>query len=146
MLGVSNPPMNSSTESSHRELLNEAIESATTDRLRVTLKHMCNSSAEALRLASEQLLTHGPVEDESEDGSDEEFDNATDTATSGPRGQKRGLDVTRPRYQVCIQCDEEYDVEENELEDDLCQWHEGMYIIFMPGDDFVDMLSFSRRA
>lgn len=136
--GIPNPAMAASTESTSRALLKAAIESATPQRLRVTLQRMCDDNAECFRLASEQLLTrqttesngHGATKGhKSKEGCETQ---SAQMPTNNTKSRKRGLDTLRQRYQVCVQCDEEYDVYENEGEEDLCRWHEGMYMASTP--------------
>jgi hypothetical protein len=89
--------------------LEEAITSATLPRLRTVLLKMCRQDPVCVALASKELL----VEAIGGGGSD-----ATTT-------KKRH----RKAYEVCGQCNVEYDVEENEMRakaQGLCKYHPGM--------------------
>ncbi|KAK8166994.1 hypothetical protein IWX90DRAFT_231555 [Phyllosticta citrichinensis] len=79
------------------EALIQAIELADLERLQTVLKYMCRKSEVANALAEKQLLT-------------------TETTA---RGKKRQC----PRYAVCLQCREEYDVTEND--GNSCEPHPG---------------------
>lgn len=35
-------------------------------------------------------------------------------------------EYTRQRYEICEQCEKEFDVVENDEEEDSCEWHDGM--------------------
>jgi hypothetical protein len=100
-----------------RALLSEAIQSSTDERLRVTLQRICDANPEAFEQASRELL-EGPK-------------SAVVGPTPAAQGQKRKLKYTRQRYEICSQCDEEYDVMENKKGEPLCSWHEGMDLLLV---------------
>jgi hypothetical protein len=75
------------------------------ERLRVTLQRICDQSPECFEKASHKLL-------DSVDATDAPF-------PTGTQGQKR------KRYEICSQCDKEYDVREDERGGPQCRWHEG---------------------
>jgi hypothetical protein len=81
--------------------LQEAIKSATHERLRVTLLAMCSKSEEASKLASEELLVQ----------------------SSATKKRKSDDEHSNVRYDMCTQCDKEFDTTANGPES--CQWHDG---------------------
>jgi hypothetical protein len=81
--------------------LQEAIKSATHERLRVTLLAMCSKSKEASKLASEELLVQ----------------------SSATKKRKSDDEHSNVRYDMCTQCDKEFDTTTNGPES--CQWHDG---------------------
>jgi hypothetical protein len=105
-------------------LLENAIRNATSPRLVETLWEICQGSVEAFNLACDKLL----VGDEDEEEQDESTKNGTATEeaeeidSAAVLQRKRVL--TRSRYEVCKQCHQEYDVEENGP--DSCVFHDGM--------------------
>jgi hypothetical protein len=81
--------------------LQEAIKSATHERLRVTLLAICSKSEEASKLASEELLVQ----------------------SSATKKRKSDDEHSNVRYDMCIQCEKEFDTTTNGPES--CQWHDG---------------------
>jgi hypothetical protein len=81
--------------------LQEVIKSATDERLRVTLLAMCSKSEEASKLASEELLVQ----------------------SSATKKRKSDDEHSNIRYDMCTQCDKEFDTTTNGPES--CQWHDG---------------------
>ena len=96
---------NGATDASHT--LEEAIETATASRLRTVLHQMCQDSHLVRDLATKALLspTITPTEGTSE---------------SNLNGRRK-----RKRFEVCEQCNDEYEVERNEM--GLCVYHPGKY-------------------
>lgn len=132
---MSNMPPHASihdlTRAERQDLFN-AINSATPSRLRALIDTLCATNPEACEFVSKELLLkrgelgkqlrskqdqdcrdRGGIEDS--DFSDEE---TTDRAATG---QKR----SRQRYEICGQCEKEYDVMQNGKTS--CQWHDGRY-------------------
>lgn len=83
--------------------LEEAIESASRARLQSVLRSICSDSKVASRLASKALLTHDDA--------------------SASKKRKAGDEHSTLRYEMCIQCNEEFDTTTNDKYS--CQWHEG---------------------
>ena len=122
--------------------LETSIVSATPERLRQTFSEICQNILDARTMAESILLVnerdasrkhverdcdeHGVVLDE--DTEDEET--PSEESSSGEDGDGFLPKMTgnfrpqrRPRYAICENCEEEYDVTTN---DELsCQWHEG---------------------
>ncbi|KAK6366586.1 hypothetical protein LTS17_010672 [Exophiala oligosperma] len=84
--------------------LEDAIKSATESRVRTVLLKICNENPVCREAVSKELLL-------------------VTTAEEGEtvKNKKR----VRQAYELCIHSEEEYNVEENELEGDLCQYHPG---------------------
>jgi hypothetical protein len=77
-----------------------AINSATLERVQTVLREICAQNPQAFELASAKLLV--PNRDDA----------------------KRKRDSThQQRYEICVQCEEEYDVLDNEQ--GACEWHPG---------------------
>jgi hypothetical protein len=85
-----------------------AINSATLDRVQSVLREVCSKIPEASKLASEKLL----VSD-------------SDGGSSAGVKRKREQRVTQQRYEICEQCEQEYDVSENY--EGACVWHSGEF-------------------
>jgi hypothetical protein len=104
---TSNPDSNSVTMPSSTptalSTLHDAIDSATADRVRKVLKEICAANPQARELASEALLV--PNEG------------------SAKRKRDKGTTPHQQRYEVCMQCDEEYDVLDNPV--GACEYHPG---------------------
>lgn len=99
-----------------RALLEDAMSSATLDRLHATLKRVCKDSAEAFNIACDELL----ISPRMPLGNNKENEDAGNIA-----GQKRKRDFVTQRYEICEQCDQEFDVTKNK--NDSCTWHEGRH-------------------
>ena len=96
----------SDAEPPTQRTLDEAITSATNSRVRSLLRQMCGTNAICHALASRVLLVGKDV-------------GSNCDATSG--NKKR----SRQAFETCCQCNEEYDVMENELDKRLCEYHPG---------------------
>ncbi|KAG9191106.1 hypothetical protein G6011_09194 [Alternaria panax] len=109
-----------SGQDSMRQRLDDAIEILTTSRLQTVLREICNESPEAFKLVCDKLLVmehqldrpivsllDGPL--------------AETPAFKIPRAGKRGREIPGRRYEICEQCEKEYDT----LEEKLCVWHLG---------------------
>ncbi|KAF2468883.1 uncharacterized protein BDR25DRAFT_344111 [Lindgomyces ingoldianus] len=146
-------PIATVTVDSEHTLLYNAIESCSIERLRLTLREICQNSEDAFRLACNALLlgkgelkkATEPKKEERKKTTDfaENTDNGyeegeeykagieeseySDASASepldAPQGQKRKRACTRQRYEMCGQCETEYDVLDNNTES--CVWHEG---------------------
>lgn len=86
--------------------LEEAIVSATASRVKQVLLNICNKNAICRYLASEELLVSTEVRV---------------SATENGGSKKR----VRKAFEICCQCEEEYDVLENEKTKGLCVYHPG---------------------
>jgi hypothetical protein len=112
--------------------LRRAIETARPERVRQILQNLCDISTTnevyvaALLLITEEGQGANATRPKSRKRSastnvdDEEVDEAGDSEAQKPRAAKR----LRARYAICTQCDEEFDVTENNPED--CVYHPGM--------------------
>jgi hypothetical protein len=83
-----------------------AIDSATLDRVQSVLREICSELPEAFKLASEKLLV-------------------SDGGSNAGAKRKRDEDAKQQRYEICDQCDQEYDVLDND--EDACVWHSGKF-------------------
>jgi hypothetical protein len=83
--------------------LSDAIDSATADRVRKVFKEICSANPQAHKLASEALLVP--------------------EKSSAKRKRAKNASAHSQRYEVCIQCHEEYDVLDND--EDACEYHPG---------------------
>jgi hypothetical protein len=81
--------------------LREAIKSATPERLRIALLAICSKSEEASKLASKELLVQ----------------------SSATKKRKSDDEHSNIRYDICTQCEKEFDTTANGPES--CQWHDG---------------------
>jgi hypothetical protein len=90
----------------HQALLN-AIDTATIERLRNVLRHVIVNK-DAKDIVVKDLLV---------DSSKKRKSPSQDTVHQPTKKQKR--------YEVCTQCEEEYDVTENNSES--CEWHPGSF-------------------
>ncbi|KAJ4355599.1 uncharacterized protein N0V89_003619 [Didymosphaeria variabile] len=111
------------------EELFDAIQSATADRVRVVLRDICIYQPTAFEAAYQKLL----VDDgETFDVGDEEEDESAPEARASPKTPKRRVTKAAPnlqagskrrRYEICHQCDEEYDAVANARTS--CVYHDG---------------------
>ena len=147
-LSASSPP--SVAEQQSFIALSTAIDTARLDRLRVTLRAICNSSVDASNIARDILLVPtetvqcarqrkrlreecaNETETEDEDGDDEDDDDDDPDSDQSPQEDRELGAVTsgksepktmRSRYATCEHCSEEYDVTENKAK--ACIWHDG---------------------
>ncbi|KAJ4296794.1 hypothetical protein N0V90_006842 [Kalmusia sp. IMI 367209] len=124
----SNPPIASSNESQAQHLSN-AIDSATPDRLRAVLHKVSAEIPGAFAaISNELLLKPGALKraapwadhsagDEEDPGHEEDSDYSDEEPNAGPARKRR------QRYEICGQCDKEYDVLLNGKTE--CRWHDG---------------------
>ncbi|KAF2646533.1 hypothetical protein P280DRAFT_464739 [Massarina eburnea CBS 473.64] len=92
---------------STNNVLTEAINSASAERLRTTLLSICSQSVVAHSLACNQLLIPNEPSGEPEQ--------------SAPKRQR--TENFRVRYATCVQCENEFDTLTNGPES--CKWHDG---------------------
>ncbi|PVH96151.1 hypothetical protein DM02DRAFT_659501 [Periconia macrospinosa] len=109
------PPANT-----QRLLLGEAILSATDVRVRRTLLKICGKNREAHLIACSELLT----------------DPAPSASSASGTGQKR------KRFEVCMKCKKEYNVEQNN--DEACAWHHGQLLFI--NDDHDIWIDYDDRV
>jgi hypothetical protein len=102
------------TQTAPQSALFGAIDSATPERVRQVLREICATNPEAFRSACDKLLV------------------ANDAAIALPDSDmKRKRETHQLRYEICVQCEEEYDVLDNE--EGACEWHPGPYFtLFIP--------------
>ncbi len=103
---VSESGSSDDAQSTTAHTLEEAIISATASRVKQVLLNICYKNAICRHLASEELLvsTYSSV-----------------PATENGGSKKR----VRKAFEMCCQCEEEYDVLENEKTKGLCVYHPG---------------------
>jgi hypothetical protein len=100
---LSDPNADANTEDpSTQSALFDAIDSATLDRVRTVLREVCAHNSEAFALASAKLLVQN---------------------REHPTDAKRKRDAHQQRYEICVQCEEEYDILDND--EGACEWHPG---------------------
>lgn len=99
-------------------LLNEAIDAISADRLREFVRELCTTSEAARKHFSDRLLVAQalPVVDLTTEDADNK-------PAEGSASTERKRKHTRQRYEVCEQCNDEYDVETNGPTS--CVWHDG---------------------
>jgi len=138
----------------NKHLLFDVIKSLGTDRLREVLHEICSKSDEGFKIAcSSLLLEKGTLKksvdpkaqsqtsiidkpnswrpkDEDDDSPGESGSDLSSTSSESesldtPReGRKRKRPYTRQRFEICHQCEKEYDVLKNDSKS--CIWHEGL--------------------
>jgi hypothetical protein len=103
------------TRTVDRSILFNAINSASPSRLQAVLREICSVEPKAYKLACDLLLV--AIDDDNNSSN-----NNSDAAVASPP-PKHKLDTLQQRFEVCVQCKEEFDVSKN-LEGD-CMWHSG---------------------
>jgi hypothetical protein len=98
--------------------LQKAIKSATHERLRIALLAICSKSEEASKLAGEELLVQ----------------------SSAAKKRKSDDEDSTLRYEVCVQCKEEFDTTTNGP--DSCQYHDGKALVFLK----CQLVNFSKAS
>ncbi|KLU90141.1 hypothetical protein MAPG_09107 [Magnaporthiopsis poae ATCC 64411] len=111
--------------------LNEAIDEISADRLRQFVRELCATSEPARKHFSDRLLVAETVP--VVDLTTEDADN---TPAKGGASKDQKRKHTRQRYEMCEQCNEEYDVETNGPTS--CVWHEGKSVPDYDGDFWAD--------
>jgi hypothetical protein len=104
--GASESGSSDSYQSTTAHTLEEAIVSATAHRVKQVLLSICNKNAVCRHLASQELLVSTEIQV---------------SATENGGSRKR----VRKAFEICCQCEEEYDVLENEETKGLCVYHPG---------------------
>lgn len=95
-------------ENDTETMLLNAIASADANRVRKVLSDVCKANAAAFDLACNELLTRHV---------------GKQTRRTAAAGTKRKGTFTQQRYEFCVQCKKEYDIEQNAKR--ACQWHPG---------------------
>jgi hypothetical protein len=144
------PPVEQARTPSAKALLQSAIDTAQPARLRETLQAICNSSADAAHIASILLLVpenqvkksnhrkarsdegSNEEEDDSEETSDENSDESEDedeakNGTEYTEAASTNLKRLRPKYAICENCSEEFDVTDNGKK--ACSYHDGRLLL-----------------
>ena len=136
------PPVEQARVPSAKAILQSAIDTAQPTRLRATLQAICNSSADAALIASGLLLVpqtkvskpkRQEASDEDDDNQDEEDSDQSSNDSEDEDETEQGLEDTKatsnnlkrlhPRYAMCQNCSEEFDVTDNGKTS--CVYHEG---------------------
>lgn len=86
------------------QALEDAIQCAAEPRVRRVLLKICKENPVCREAVTKELLLVTPAGEED-------------------KGEKRA----RYAYEICSQCEEEFNVEENDLADDLCRYHPGEF-------------------
>jgi hypothetical protein len=115
--------------------LSAAIEDAQKDRLVTVLNELIQRCSAAVPILEELLLTKDFDSSETSDGSEDDESGKEKPHTPPANGSKRKRAMTqttegsqkRKMYEICIQCDKEYNVLENDKES--CVWHPGMPLL-----------------
>lgn len=139
--------MEHSRTPSAKAVLQSAIDSAQPTRLRATLQALCNSSADVASLVSSLLLVpenevkksrhrKASSEDSDEDEDEEDSDKSSNGSEEEEEENGDNLEDTeatsntlkrlRPRYAMCENCSEEFDVTDNVK--GACVYHDGKLI------------------
>ena len=142
------PPRSLPSHPQVDKLLN-AIDSATTSRLRTVLKSLCVKNQANLAYARDALLLQPGVlkrawsernkdgenddddEHQSEDGSEDDLGDSSEDSLEDAGAEDESeysysepnAPASRQRFEICVQCDKEYDVLENHKRS--CEWHDG---------------------
>jgi hypothetical protein len=101
-------------------ILWDALKGASKGRLFLTLTKIIKTDPDAAAIASSLLLAESKQDTSAKRKTSEVSTSAEeqDVATSGVLPAKKVK-----RYEVCVQCDEEFDITNNNAE--ACQWHPG---------------------
>ncbi|EMD94608.1 hypothetical protein COCC4DRAFT_75017 [Bipolaris maydis ATCC 48331] len=123
----------SQRSSEETQNLYNVIDSATPERVRALLKHLSTTSpANFAYIQGELMLRPGALKR----ARSEEQDKEDDDTESDYSDEQTDAPVRRPRFDICEQCGEEYDVLHNEKKS--CQWHEGELEVDYEGDFWAD--------
>jgi hypothetical protein len=126
------PPSSPHVKRSSIEIQNlyNVIDSATPHRLRTLLRNLSTTSpANFKSLQGELMLQHGALKRALSENADEEDDDDDSSEDSGhdvgsDDSEKRtDAPANRQRFEICEQCNKEYDVLYNDKKS--CQWHQG---------------------
>ncbi|EJT82512.1 hypothetical protein GGTG_02485 [Gaeumannomyces tritici R3-111a-1] len=112
-------------------LLDEAIDAISANRLRDFVRELCTTSEAARKHFSDKLLVAQalPVIDLTTEDADNK-------PAEGSASTEQKRKHTRQRYEVCEQCNDEYDVETNGPTS--CVWHDGDADPDYDGDFWAD--------
>jgi hypothetical protein len=119
-------------------LLAAAIQDAQKERLVIVLKALVQRCRAAIPVIEEQLLTNDFESDAETEDSEENEESEEEEPDAPPAHilkRKRALSQTaagpqkRKLYEICEQCNEEYNVNENNK--DSCCWHPGMLFVLL---------------
>jgi hypothetical protein len=113
--------------------LYNVIDSATPDRLRTLLKNLSTTApANFESIQGELMLQHGALkrawsenneDDDDEDNSGDSSEDSGHDDESDYSDEQTDAPASRQRFEICEQCNEEYDVLHNDKKS--CVWHEG---------------------
>lgn len=154
LIDLTTPSSSPPEDSPSLQALQVAIDEAQPERLRNALRSLCSNSKDTARAAQAILLV--PVdrprpkptsaaeeegEDTDENGEDtdqsESESSSKDEAAAAEetRNTVHGLKRLRPRYATCTNCEEEFDITQNESGD--CVYHPGKSAGSRIPDDFM---------
>ncbi|KAF2111595.1 hypothetical protein BDV96DRAFT_623661 [Lophiotrema nucula] len=118
------------------DLLYEAIDTTSVDRLREFVRELCASSETGRKHFSDRLLLSEPIADNAPMAEDKENE-PTEGGASTSQKRKRTEEYTvQQRYEMCTQCETEYDVSTNSSTS--CVWHDGYTEPDYDGDFWAD--------
>jgi hypothetical protein len=115
--------------------LSAAIKDAQKDRLVTVLNELIQRCSPAIPILEELLLTNNFDSSEASDSPQDDESGKEEPRLPRAQGTKRKRAMTqtteasqkRKMYEICIQCNEEYNVRENDQES--CVWHPGMSLL-----------------
>jgi len=130
------PPKSLPSHPQVDKLLN-AINSATPSRLRAVLKSLCVKDKANFAYVQDALLVQPGVlkrawserDKDGEDDDDDEHKSEDGSEDAGAEDESEYSDsepnapASRQRFEICVQCDKEYDVLQNHKRS--CEWHDG---------------------
>ncbi|KAH8634147.1 hypothetical protein IG631_09547 [Alternaria alternata] len=130
------PPKSLPSHPQVDKLLN-AIDSATASRLRAVLKSLCVKDKANFAYVQDALLVQPGVlkrawseqDEDGDDDDDDEYESEDSSEDVGAEDESEYSDsepnapASRQRFEICIQCDKEYDVLQNHKRS--CEWHDG---------------------
>jgi hypothetical protein len=108
-------PQEALSRLSQQQALEKAIDSAQPPRLRAMLKVLCRVDRDTEDFVASDFLT---TEDSTATDARSRKRSA-DSETEQPKQAKR----FKPRFPMCVQCEQEFDVTKNS--GDACNWHPG---------------------
>jgi len=127
------PPATESLVHSSREIqrLNDVIDSTTPDRLRALLKGLSKRTSDNwAHIQSELMVPPGTLKrawsEKDKDDDDEECEGYIGHAESDYSDEQTEAPASRQRFEICKQCNREYDVLLNDKKS--CIWHSDILI------------------
>ncbi|CAN9188491.1 unnamed protein product [Alternaria alternata] len=143
------PPKSLPSHPQVDKLLN-AIDSATASRLRAVLKSLCVKDKANFAYVQDALLVQPGVlkrawseqDEDGDDDDDDEYESEDSSEDVGAEDESEYSDsepnapASRQRFEICIQCDKEYDVLQNHKRS--CEWHDGSQEVDWDGDFWAD--------